>query len=101
MSINFLKSNLKASFNSSGSVYVGGSQSPESAVVDLGFRGGIAAIVIFNRRLTPRENRKVLGALFNKYLRTKAANIASQVGLEYQNKRADLTGIAGQIYFTP
>jgi len=88
-------------FSSSGSVYVGGSQSQKSDVVDFGFRGGIAAIVIFNRQLTPRENRKVLGVLFNKYLRTKAANAASQVGLEYQNKRSDLTGIAGQIYFTP
>ena len=88
-------------FNSSGSVYVGGSQSKEAAAVDLGFRGGIAAMVIFNRRLTARETRKVLGVLFNKYLRTKASNLASEVGLEYQNKRSDLTGIAGQIYFTP
>jgi len=88
-------------FNSSGSVYIGGSRNKGSALVDLGFRGGIAAIVIFNRHLTARENRKVLGVLFNKYLRTKAANAASQIGLEYQNKRSDLTGIAGQIYFTP
>ena len=88
-------------FNSSGSVYVGGSKSKKESTVDLGFRGAIAAVVIFNRRLTSRENRKVLGVLFNKYLRTKAANAASQVGLEYQNKRSDLTGIAGQIYFTP
>jgi len=88
-------------FNSSGSVYVGGSKTKGSGAVDLGFRGAIAAIVIFNRRLTSRENRKVLGVLFNKYLRTKAANATTQVGLEYQNKRSDLTGIAGQIYFTP
>jgi len=88
-------------FNSSGSVYIGGSKSKDSGAVNFGFRGGIAAVVIFNRQLSLRENRKVLGVLFNKYLRTKAANAASQVGLEYQNKRSDLTGIAGQIYFTP
>ena len=74
-------------FNSSGSVYIGGSKSKDSGAVNFGFRGGIAAVVIFNRQLSPRENRKVLGVLFNKYLRTKAANAASQVGLEYQNKR--------------
>ena len=88
-------------FNSSGSAYVGGSASLRGGAVDLGFRGAIAAIVIFNRRLTARENRKVLGVLFNKYLRTKAANASTQVSLEYKNKRSDLTGIAGQIYFTP
>jgi len=88
-------------FNSSGSVYVGGSKRVGSSAVDLGFRGAIAAIVIFNRHLTSREKRELLGVLFNKYLRTKAANAVTQVGLEYQNKRSDLTGIAGQIYFTP
>jgi hypothetical protein len=87
-------------FNSSGSVLIGGSRDVESASVNCGFRGGIAAMVIFNRKLTGAENRQVLGTLFNKYLRTNAANSPSDTASAYQNRPSDLTGLAGQIYLT-
>ena len=87
-------------FNSSGAVLIGGNRDKESATVDFGFRGGIGAIVIFNRKLSGLENRKVLGALFNKYMRTKAATDATPTTITYQNKPSDLTGLAGQIFLT-
>ena len=87
-------------FNSSGSVVIGGNRKVGSSTVDFGFRGGIGAIVIFNRKLSGAENRKVLGVLFNKYMRTKAATASTPTTLNYQNKPSDLTGLAGQIYLT-
>jgi len=87
-------------FNSSGSVLIGGNRKGGSSEVDFGFRGGIAAIVIFNRKLSGRENRKVLGILFNKYMRTKAATAGTPTTIGYQNKPSDLTGLAGQIFLT-
>jgi phage-related protein len=87
-------------FNSSGSVLIGGNRKVGGSTVDFGFRGGIGAIVIFNRKLTGAENRKVLGVLFNKYMRTKAATASTPTSISYQNKPSDLTGLAGQIYLT-
>ena len=87
-------------FNSSGSVLIGGNRNVGSSTVDFGFRGGIGAMVIFNRKLTGAENRKVLGVLFNKYMRTKAATASTPTSIDYQNKPSDLTGLAGQIYLT-
>ena len=87
-------------FNSSGSVLIGGNRKVGGDTVDFGFRGGIGAIVIFNRKLTGAENRKVLGVLFNKYMRTKAATASTPTSISYQNKPSDLTGLAGQIYLT-
>ena len=87
-------------FNSSGSVLIGGNRSTGGATVDFGFRGGIAAIVIFNKKLSGLENRKVLGVLFNKYMRTKAATASTPTTISYQNRPSDLTGLAGQIFLT-
>jgi len=79
-------------FNSSGSVLIGGNRGKGTSTVDFGFRGGIAAMIIFNRKLTGVERRKVLGVLLNKYMRTNTANLPYSAGTAYQ-VGATVTGV--------
>jgi hypothetical protein len=88
-------------FNASGEVYIGASVSSSSQ--DLaGFRGAIAAIVIYNRRLSTSESRIVIGNLLNKYMHIKTTDVATEESAKNSpsNTLSDTNGIAGQIWMT-
>lgn len=88
-------------FNASGEVYIGASVSSSSQ--DLaGFRGAIAAIVIYNRRLSTSESRIVIGNLLNKYIHIKTTDVATEESAKNSpsNTLSDTNGIAGQIWMT-
>jgi hypothetical protein len=83
----------KFQFNGSGDVLVGATTTAK------GFRGGIAAIVVYNRKLATHERRIVYGNLMNKYLSTKSATSASETSIDFTNIRDDSNGFAGRILF--
>jgi hypothetical protein len=89
-------------FNASGEVYIGASSSSASEAGLAGFRGAIAAIVIYNRKLSVSESRIVTGKLLNKYLhiKTTAATTGAGARNSTSNTLSDSNGIAGQIWIT-
>ena len=89
-------------FNASGDVYIGKScHIQDSQEKDQrGFRGGIAAIVIYNRKLTNAESRVVMGNLLNQYVHVKSQSTSTLNAVE-KNRPSDLNGIAGHVWFEP
>jgi len=87
-------------FNASGKVLIGATSL--HATLGLGFRGAIAAIVIYNRKLSVSESRIVTGKLLNKYLhiKTTAATTGAGARNSTSNTLSDSNGIAGQIWIT-
>jgi hypothetical protein len=115
------------SFNESGEVFIGASVTPTygatgdlqpsvepvmyansdswgylctSASADTwsGFRGGIAAILIFNRKLTSDESRVVMGHLWDKYINIKSQD-GSTLNNMMKNRMIDESGIVGHVLF--
>jgi len=115
------------SFNESGEVFIGASVTPTyGATGDLqpsvepvmyansdswgylctsasantwsGFRGGIAAIVIFNRKLDTNESRVVMGHLWDKYINIKSQD-GSTLNNMMKNRMIDESGIVGHVLF--
>jgi hypothetical protein len=89
-------------FNASEDVFIGASCREQGGAIEdfRGFRGGIAAIVIYNRKLTGAEVRVVMGNLYDKYIHIKSQSTATLVAIE-KNRQSDLNGIAGHIWFEP
>jgi len=89
-------------FNASEDVFIGASCKVQNGIIgDLrGFRGGIAAIVIYNRKLTGAESRVVMGNLLDKYVHIKSQSTSTLDPLD-KNRQGDLNGIAGHIWFEP
>jgi hypothetical protein len=83
----------KFNFNASGDVLIGATSTAK------GFRGGIAAIVVYNKGLTSQQRRVVYGNLMNKYLRTKSATSTSETSMDFTNLKSDSNGLAGRILF--
>jgi len=115
------------SFNESGEVFIGASVTPTyGATGDLqpsvepvmsartdnwgylcteasantwsGFRGGIAAILIFNRKLNTSESRVVMGHLWDKYINIKSQD-GSTLNNMMKNRMIDESGIVGHVLF--
>ena len=63
-----------------------------------GFRGGIAAIVIFNRKLDTNESRVVMGHLWDKYINIKSQD-GSTLNNMMKNRMIDESGIVGHVLF--
>ena len=89
-------------FNASGDVYIGKSCYIQDGVEkdERGFRGGIAAIVIYNRKLTSSESRVVMGNLLDQYVHIKSQS-TSTLNVAERNRTSDLNGIAGHVWFEP
>jgi hypothetical protein len=89
-------------FNASGDVYIGKSCYIQDGVEkdERGFRGGIAAIVIYNRKLTSSESRVVMGNLLDQYVHIKSQSTSTLNAAE-RNRTSDLNGIAGHVWFEP
>ena len=89
-------------FNPSGQVYIGASSSSASEAGLAGFRGAIASMVIYNRKLNTSESRIVIGNLLNKYLHIKTTAVATEESAKNSpsNTLSDSNGIAGQIWIT-
>jgi hypothetical protein len=89
-------------FNASGDVYIGKSCYIQDGVEkdERGFRGGIAAIVIYNRKLTSSESRVVMGNLLDQYVHIKSQSTSTLNAAE-RNRTNDLNGIAGHVWFEP
>ena len=63
-----------------------------------GFRGGIAAILIFNRKLDTSESRVVMGHLWDKYIHIKSQN-GSTLNNMIKNRMIDESGVVGHVLF--
>jgi len=87
-------------FNASGDVYIGYSCKGRFVNHRRGFRGGIAAIVIYNRKLTGAEVRVVMGNLYNKYIPISSQSTAT-LDQAQKNRSSDLNGLAGHVWFEP
>jgi len=87
-------------FNASGKAIIGASGKVLTG--GMGFRGAIAAIVIYNRKLSTSESRIVTGNLLNRYLHFKVTDAATEESARnsLSNTLADSNGIAGQIWIT-
>ena len=83
----------KFNFNASGDVLIGATSATK------GFRGGIAAVLLYNKGLTASQRRVVYGNLMNKYLRTKSATTTSETSVDFTNLKVDANGLAGRILF--
>lgn len=64
-----------------------------------GFKGAISHMAIYNRLLTAKENREVLGYLYNKYKTPNTRSAAEALSLDNQNTLAQQEGLAGEIFF--
>ena len=64
-----------------------------------GFQGAIAHLIIYNRTLSPEENRKVLGHLYSKYNRPQGRSSGQGLDLTTTNNLGQLQGFAGEIFF--
>tara|TARA_Y100000034_G_scaffold2148_1_gene2676 strand:- start:1510 stop:6696 length:5187 start_codon:yes stop_codon:yes gene_type:complete len=89
-------------FNASGDVFIGKSFYMQDGQErdQRGFRGGIAAIVIYNRKLSNAESRVVMGNLLDQYIHIKSQSTSTLNPLE-KNRPNDLNGIAGHVWFEP
>jgi len=83
----------KFNFNASGDVLIGATSATK------GFRGGIAAVLLYNKGLTGQQRRVVYGNLMNKYLRTKSATTTSETSIDFTNLKSDSNGLAGRVLF--
>ncbi len=96
------KTNKEAfDFLSSDNVLIGASAlgGEYRAPFGVGYKGGLAHLVIYNRLLASSENRNVLGFLYNKYLTVKGADAGDPLSVDTVNAFTDNNGFAGQILF--